>query len=98
MRQEQHGLGDVLDCALSKKRLVVPDQRDHVAARDVAMVGDEEARRVEVQCDAANGAVRDGRAHGSPMKHAREGHVVGVPRAAGRLADPILAGDALADC
>ena len=51
MREQQNRLGDVIDLVLGQTRLVVVDQRDDVAAGDVAIVDDGEAGGVEVEPD-----------------------------------------------
>jgi hypothetical protein len=51
VRDQQDGFGDVPHVALGEARLVVVDQRDDVAAGNVAMVGDDEpfaGRQIDV--------------------------------------------------
>ena len=89
--QQQHRLGGVADLALDQAGLVVGDERDDVAARDVAMVHDGEARRAESSAHAGQAAAGDGRADRPGVEHAGKAEIVGVAGLTGRLADSILA-------
>ena len=60
---QQDGLGHMTDRAFGQTRLIVLDQRDDVAAGDVAVVDDGEAVSVEIQPDAGNLAGRNRRPH-----------------------------------
>ena len=84
-------------CALDEEGLVVLDQRDDVAPGDVAVVDDREARGVESKANVAHRAASDRGAHGAAVEHAGQDDVVRVLRAAGGLAESVLAGNARAD-
>jgi hypothetical protein len=84
VREEQDGLLRVADLPSCEQRLVVLDQRHHVVARDVAVVGDRDAAPIErgVEHDAHDAAARNGRAHRAPVEHPGNPEVVHVARAA----------------
>jgi hypothetical protein len=79
------------------ERLVVVDQRDDVAAGDIAIIDDREARRVEVETDVGDLARGDRRADGAAVQQIRERDVVDVPCRAGHLLDAFLAKDVATD-
>ena len=97
MREQQDRLRDVADRALREARLIVLDQRDDVAARNVAVVDDGEAGGVEVEADVRDLAGRDGRSDRARVQEIRETEVVDVPRRAGDLLDAFLAKDVSSD-
>jgi hypothetical protein len=91
--QEDRLLG-VPDLALHEVRLVVLDERDDVASRDVRVVDDREARAVEVEVDGLQLAAGHRRADGPPVEHAREAEVIDVARRSEGLCQSFRAGDA----
>ena len=72
VREQQDRLGEVPDVALGEARLVVVDQRDDVASRNVAEVDDGETGRVEVAADGGDVAGRNGRADRPRVQQVRE--------------------------
>ena len=89
--QQQHGLCDVAKLALDEAGLVVLDECDDVAARNVTMVHDGESRRAEVEAHPGQATAGDGRADRPGVEHAGKAEIVGVAGLTGRLADSILA-------
>src|SRR5206468_5206854 len=79
-------------------RLIVVDQGDDVPPRDVVVVHDREAGRVEVQPDLSDRPTGDRRPDRAPVQHAGQHDVVRVAGATGGLADAVFSGDTLADC
>ena len=69
VREQQDRLGDVPDLAFGQARLVVLDERDDVAAGHVAVVGDGETVRVEVEAS-RKGSLRGGWSTGSSPRGA----------------------------
>src|SRR3954462_9067797 len=86
--------------ALDEEWLIVFDERDDVAGGrgNIAVVDDREAGCVEVVADARDASARNGRTDGSAVEHSGKAEIVSVFGGAGRFADPVLAGDAGADC
>ncbi len=97
VREQQDRLRDVPDHVLGQARLIVDDERDDVAAGDVAVIDDGEARRVEQRVDGADAAAGDRRPDRPPVQHAREDEVVDVLRRPGDLVDPVAARDVAAN-
>ena len=97
VREQQDRLGDVADLALDEARLVVLDQRDDVAAGNVAEVDDREAVRIEWKGDVGNRAGRDRRANRAPVEQVRKRQVVDVSRGTGDLVSALLARDVASD-
>ena len=97
VRQQQDRLRHVADRPLGQARLIVLDQRDDVAAGNVAVVDDGEAGGVEIEADVRNLSGRDGRSDGARVQEVGEREVVDVPRGAGDLLDAFLAKDVAAD-
>ena len=91
VRDEQDRLGRVADRALGETRLIVVDQRDEVAAGDVAVVDDGEPVAVEVQADIGNFAGRNRRANCPSIQHPRQREIVDVAGGAGDFVEPLLA-------
>ena len=97
VRQQQDGLGRVAHPAISQAWLVLEDERDDVAARDVAGADDGEAGRVEGQAKTGDGAAGDRRADRAGVEQARARHVVDVTRCPVGLCGPVLANDIAPD-
>jgi hypothetical protein len=93
VRQQQDGLGRMAYPAISQARLVLEDERHHVAAGDVAGADDGEAGRVEGQAKTGDGAAGNRRSDGARVQHARPRQVVDVTRCPGSLCGPVLAND-----
>src|SRR5262249_14164097 len=74
--------------------LVVVDQRDDVAAGDVAVVDDGEALRVEVAGDARDRSARNRGANRPTVEESGDGDVVDVARGARDLFGALLAASA----
>ena len=100
VREENDRLGEMPNLRLDEEGLIVLDERDDVAATggNVAVVHDREAGGVEVEADVRDASARNGRADRPPVQHSGKAEIVGVLGGAGRLADPVLACDAGADC
>ena len=92
--QEEDRLLGVAHLALDEEGLVVLDERDDVAAGDVAVIDDGETRPVEVEVDGGQLAGGDGGADGPPVQQAGEAEVVDVPRHAAGLVEALPPGDA----
>ena len=91
VREQQNRLGEVIDLVLGQARLVVVDERDDVAAGDVAEVDDGEAGGVEVEAD----GVRDVRAESS-SERSRPWSMPGNVRSSMYFAAPVtLASESL---
>ena len=87
----------VADGGVHEQGINVIDQRDDVAAGDVAVVDDREARAAEHRPDVHNGAGRDGGTDRPAVKQAGERQVVDIARAARDLLDAFFAKDAATD-
>ena len=92
--EEQDRLLGVAHLAFDEVGLVVLDERDDVAAGDVAVIDEGEAGAVEVEVDGRQLAGRDRGADRSPVQHSREAEVVDVARRAAGLVEALPAGDA----
>ena len=98
MRQQQNRLGDVIDLVLGQARLIVVDERDDVAAGDVAIIDDGETGRGR-----SRGEWGRARPRGivermvRAVEHARERQVVDVFRGAGDFGVGVLPPNVLAN-
>ena len=72
VREQEDRLGVVPHDVLGEARLVVGDERDDVAAGDVAVVDDGEPGRVGQQADRPDAPARDRRSDRPAVEHARE--------------------------
>ena len=97
MRQQQDWLRRMAHFTLGQARLVVGNQRHEVAARDVVVVHDGEARRVELVPDAPDATASDRRSDRSPVDHPGEPEIVDVLRGASDLVRAVTARDAATD-
>ena len=95
VREEQDRLLRVPDLARCEQRLVVLDQRDHVFARDVAVVGDRDALPVErgIERHARDTPARYRRANRAPVEQSGNPQVVHVLGAARDLVVALELGD-----
>ena len=92
--EEQDRLLGVAHLALDQVGLVVLDERDDVAARDVAVIDQREAGAVEIEVQGRDLAGRDRGADRAPVQHPREAEVVDVARRPAGLGQALLPRDA----
>ena len=85
----------MVDDAIGQARLVIDDQRHHVAARDIFRSHDREfvPANAFAKADIFDGAARDAAAHGSPKKHARQRKVIDVASLPRKLGCAFLTGN-----
>jgi hypothetical protein len=96
---QQNRLFRVADLIGGEQRLIVLDQRDKIAPRDVAVIHDHDAVPVErrVLLDAHDAPARDRRTHRAPVQQPRHDEIVHVQRAAGDLVVALELGRTCAD-
>jgi hypothetical protein len=97
--QEENRLLGVADLFGHQERLIIADQRDHVLARDVLVIGDHHAVPVEggVEFDSLDSSAWDGGADGATVEHSGNAQVIDIESIAGYLAGALEFGNTLSD-
>jgi hypothetical protein len=99
VRQQDDRLLGMVDVSVGEVRLVVRDERDDVAPRHVSRGDDGDLIPGDggIEVDLVEDAARDGAADRRAVQHAGQRQIVDVPRLAGDLGSPFLAGHGTAD-
>src|SRR5262245_3171224 len=93
MREQEDGLGGMSNHPRGQARLVIVDERDHVSARNVAMIDDGEPTAIEIELDADHLSRWDARADGSSVQKTRKDEVVHITCCAGCLCNTLFSED-----
>src|ERR1019366_1909688 len=96
MRKQDDRLSHVSNLMLGEEWLILRHQIDGVCCRDVPVIHDRKASRVEIVANGFDLSARHRRADRASVQHVWEDDVICVAGTACRLSDSILSGNAVA--